>query len=184
MLWVLVSTDPVFFASRCGGGPTTPDTTSKTALGSAGGDQRAHSIGAAVEFAKSNNLLGIFIDAELLVSLPSSLALLLSLVSFSLPTSLKGVGSDDYCFPLAFFLSLRSYTGLFLQFLLPSPSSPINIPSCPQQPLSFLTKLEPTIISHSLFHLRLWSMTDRFVFVSLLTRYLGVDPSAFCCRRD
>lgn len=62
---------PVFFASRCGGGPTTPDTTSKTALGSAGDDQRTRSIGAAVEFAKSNNLLGIFIDAELLIRVPS-----------------------------------------------------------------------------------------------------------------
>lgn len=67
---------PVFFASRCGGGgssnPTAPGAdTSKTARGSAGDDQRTHSIGAAVEFAKSNNLLGVFIDAEFLIRVPS-----------------------------------------------------------------------------------------------------------------
>jgi hypothetical protein len=31
-------------------------------------DDRLRSLGAAVEFAKDNNLLGIFVDAELLVS--------------------------------------------------------------------------------------------------------------------
>lgn len=65
--------DPVFFASECGGGTGTGDSrgfvgsTSKTARGSAGDDLRTCSIGAAVQFAKSNNLLGIFIDADLLV---------------------------------------------------------------------------------------------------------------------
>ncbi|KAJ2933452.1 hypothetical protein H1R20_g3630, partial [Candolleomyces eurysporus] len=67
---------PVFFASSCGndsfgddaddGSSSNP--TSKTARGSAGDDLRTCSIGSAVEFAKSNNLLGVFIDAELLVS--------------------------------------------------------------------------------------------------------------------
>lgn len=69
---------PVFFASECGGGTGTGDSrgfvgsTSKTARGSAGDDLRTCSIGAAVQFAKSNNLLGIFIDADLLIRVPST----------------------------------------------------------------------------------------------------------------
>lgn len=33
-----------------------------------GSDQRIYSVGAAVEFARTNNLLGIFVDADLLVT--------------------------------------------------------------------------------------------------------------------
>lgn len=42
-------------------------------------DDRLRSLGAAVEFAKDNNLLGIFVDAELLVSDSIFLFLLLLL---------------------------------------------------------------------------------------------------------
>jgi CDK inhibitor PHO81 len=63
--------DPVFFASQCGKDGVT-EAAGHLELGSAGDDQRTLSIGAAVEFAKSNNLLGIFVDADLLVSLEAS----------------------------------------------------------------------------------------------------------------
>lgn len=39
-----------------------------TAVGSSLKDKRTSSVGAAVEFAKANNLLGLFVEAELLVS--------------------------------------------------------------------------------------------------------------------
>jgi len=61
---------PVFFASRCGKAST--HTPSATSLGvEEAKDPRLSSIGAAVEFAKSNNLLGVFVDADLLVQVPS-----------------------------------------------------------------------------------------------------------------
>ena len=60
--------DPVFLASQCGKDGIT-EVADPLELGSAGDDQRTLSIGAAVEFAKSNNLLGVFLDADLLVSL-------------------------------------------------------------------------------------------------------------------
>ncbi|KAF8639626.1 hypothetical protein AX17_000891 [Amanita inopinata Kibby_2008] len=59
---------PVFYASLCGKengvaiGLSTNDDDD---------DDRASSLGAAVEFAKSNNLLGVFVDADLLVKVPS-----------------------------------------------------------------------------------------------------------------
>lgn len=57
----LTAPDPVFYASSCG----------KTAELVGGGgrdeDDRAASLGVAVEFASSNNLLGVFVDAALLV---------------------------------------------------------------------------------------------------------------------
>ncbi|KDR83451.1 hypothetical protein GALMADRAFT_274898 [Galerina marginata CBS 339.88] len=60
---------PVFFGSRCGkdesGLPTS------TASGSGMDDRRISSVGAAVEFAKANNLLGIFVESQLLVQVPS-----------------------------------------------------------------------------------------------------------------
>lgn len=60
--------DPVFLVSRCGKSSTY--TPSPTALGSEEeNDPRLSSIGAAVEFARINNLLGVFADADLLVSL-------------------------------------------------------------------------------------------------------------------
>jgi hypothetical protein len=60
--------DPVFFVSRCG--KINTYTPSPTALGAEEeNDPRQSSIGAAVEFARINNLLGVFVDADLLVSL-------------------------------------------------------------------------------------------------------------------
>lgn len=53
--------DPVFFRSHCG----RPSIGQETGIT----DQRVSNVGSAVEFAKGNNLLGIFIDAELLVSI-------------------------------------------------------------------------------------------------------------------
>ncbi|KAJ7591395.1 cyclin-dependent protein kinase inhibitor [Mycena floridula] len=51
---------PVFFASHCGIGRANDEA-----------DRRLASLGAAVEFARTNNLLGIFVDAELLLQVPS-----------------------------------------------------------------------------------------------------------------
>jgi len=60
-------TDPVFFVAPCGKAgaykprPATLDVEEED-------DPRVSSIGAAVEFARTNNLLGIFADAAYLVS--------------------------------------------------------------------------------------------------------------------
>ncbi|KAG8218347.1 cyclin-dependent protein kinase inhibitor [Butyriboletus roseoflavus] len=55
---------PVFFSSRCGHGPN-PD------LCDTGDDQYVSSVAEGVEFAKANNLLGVFFDSELLLQVPS-----------------------------------------------------------------------------------------------------------------
>jgi CDK inhibitor PHO81 len=60
---------PVFLGSICGRGSDRLPTS--TAAGAGKDDRRVSSVGAAVEFAKANNLLGIFVDAELLVQVPS-----------------------------------------------------------------------------------------------------------------
>ncbi|EJD01250.1 cyclin-dependent protein kinase inhibitor [Fomitiporia mediterranea MF3/22] len=61
---------PVFLASECGvRGACTPN---ETALGPEDvDDRRLSSISAAVDWAKANNLLGIFLDADLLIKVPS-----------------------------------------------------------------------------------------------------------------
>jgi len=51
--------------SICGNGST--HLLNQTASGSGKDDKRVSSVGAAVEFAKANNLLGLFVDSELLV---------------------------------------------------------------------------------------------------------------------
>lgn len=60
--------DPVFFSSRCGqannkhgSSPANPD------VRDTGDDQYSSSVAEGVEFAKANNLLGVFFDSELLV---------------------------------------------------------------------------------------------------------------------
>lgn len=63
----MIILDPVFFVSRCGKNDTnfsvpTPSSDDEE------NDSKLSIIGAAVEFAKSSNLLGIFVDAELLVN--------------------------------------------------------------------------------------------------------------------
>ncbi|KAG5716083.1 Ankyrin repeat protein nuc-2 [Termitomyces sp. T112] len=61
---------PVFFVTRCG--KDSLSVPSLTALGAEEeNDPRLSSIGAAVEFARINNLLGVFVDASLLVQVPS-----------------------------------------------------------------------------------------------------------------
>ena len=56
---------PVFFGCICGkDGLHLP---SPTAWGSGNNLRRVSSVGTAIEFAKANNLLGIFVDADLLV---------------------------------------------------------------------------------------------------------------------
>ncbi|KAI0069093.1 ankyrin [Artomyces pyxidatus] len=61
---------PVFFASSCGKASRQPP--SATALASGGShDERLSSLGSAVEFSKNNNLLGVFVDSDLLVEVPS-----------------------------------------------------------------------------------------------------------------
>lgn len=64
--------DPVFFASQCGA-TYRPVSFSATALSAEdAADLRLLSLHAAVDFAKTNNLLGLFLDAGLLVrSVPS-----------------------------------------------------------------------------------------------------------------
>ena len=64
----LLISDPVFFGTICGDEEARLPT--PTALGSGKDDKRAASVGAAVEFSKANNLLGVFVDAHLLVSQP------------------------------------------------------------------------------------------------------------------
>ena len=61
------SSDPVFFGCVCGKDDL--HLPSPTAWGSGSNPRRISSVGAAIEFAKANNLLGIFIDADLLVRL-------------------------------------------------------------------------------------------------------------------
>lgn len=59
--------DPVFFVSCCG--KNSAYTSSLMALGAEEeNDPKRSSVGAAVEFARINNLLGVFVDADLLVS--------------------------------------------------------------------------------------------------------------------
>ena len=60
------SVDPVFFASQCGKKQNQPNHLSLTEDVE---EWRTASVGAAVEFARANNLLGIFVDADLLVML-------------------------------------------------------------------------------------------------------------------
>ncbi|KAF9452150.1 cyclin-dependent protein kinase inhibitor [Macrolepiota fuliginosa MF-IS2] len=61
---------PVFFSSRCGKNNQHLPTSSYQMVDEEN-DDRLGSVGAAVEFAKDNNLLGVFVDAELLVQVPS-----------------------------------------------------------------------------------------------------------------
>ena len=56
----LTASDPVFYASSCG--------KDAESVGAGDDDDRAASLGVAVEIASSNNLLGVFVDAALLVS--------------------------------------------------------------------------------------------------------------------
>ncbi|KAG9317170.1 cyclin-dependent protein kinase inhibitor [Chiua virens] len=63
---------PVFFSSKCGqtvrdhgSSSTNPD------LGDTGDDQYSLSVAEGVDFAKANNLLGVFFDSELLLQVPS-----------------------------------------------------------------------------------------------------------------
>lgn len=63
--------DPVFFASLCGqAGVNPPSTTALTVQDTH--DYRLSSLGAAVEWCKLNNLLGLLLDSELLVRGPRS----------------------------------------------------------------------------------------------------------------
>lgn len=64
---------PVFFSSRCGqiGEDPIVGSTPNPALRDVGDDYYASSVAAGVEFAKMNNLLGIFFDSELLLQVPS-----------------------------------------------------------------------------------------------------------------
>ena len=64
--------DPVFLGTICGRG--SEQLIRPTAAGSGRGEKRTLSVGAAVEFAKANNLLGLFVNSDLLVSPLSRLA--------------------------------------------------------------------------------------------------------------
>ena len=67
MLTAFGIADPVFLASQCGESSRAPP--SATALSTDDAyDYRLWSLDAAVEFAKMNNLLGVLLDAGLLVS--------------------------------------------------------------------------------------------------------------------
>jgi CDK inhibitor PHO81 len=58
--------DPVFLGTLCG--RRSEQLIRPTAAGSGRGEKRTLSVGAAVEFAKANNLLGLFVNSDLLVS--------------------------------------------------------------------------------------------------------------------
>ncbi|CAK5276058.1 unnamed protein product [Mycena citricolor] len=60
---------PIFFATQCGKNQSDPDRA--PFVGGDDWDGRTSSVGAAVEFARANNLLGIFVDSELLIQVPS-----------------------------------------------------------------------------------------------------------------
>ncbi|KAF8974684.1 cyclin-dependent protein kinase inhibitor [Flammula alnicola] len=62
---------PVFFGAICGNG--SGNLPSPTASGSGKEERRVSSVGAAVEFAKANNLLGLFVGADILIQVPSLL---------------------------------------------------------------------------------------------------------------
>lgn len=59
--------DAVFFASKCGVARSS-NVTAELMLDDEETDNRCRSVGAAVQFAKSNNLLGVMLNAKLLVS--------------------------------------------------------------------------------------------------------------------
>lgn len=65
---IIVFIDPVFFSSRCGKNNQHLPTLGYQLVNE--DDERVRSVGAAVEFARDNNLLGVFVDAELLVRAP------------------------------------------------------------------------------------------------------------------
>lgn len=67
----LHSIDPVFLSSRCGKNNLHLPACSYQMVDE-NQDDRLRSVSAAVEFAKDNNLLGVFVDAELLVRSTSS----------------------------------------------------------------------------------------------------------------
>jgi len=60
---------PVFFGTKCGKDKLSLP--NPTAFGSGQDDKRSSSVGCAVEFAKANNLLGVFVERELLTQVPS-----------------------------------------------------------------------------------------------------------------
>ncbi|KAG6831882.1 hypothetical protein H0H92_006999 [Tricholoma furcatifolium] len=63
--------DPVFFVSRCGKNSASTPLSSTALDAEEENDPRLSSTGAAVEFARVNNLLGVLVDAHLLVQVPS-----------------------------------------------------------------------------------------------------------------
>lgn len=62
--------DPVFFASQCGRTSAHPPSATSLTVQDAH-DYRVSSLNSAVEVCKTNNLLGLLLDAEFLVSIPS-----------------------------------------------------------------------------------------------------------------
>jgi CDK inhibitor PHO81 len=69
----LVASDPVFFGSLCGRQANVYP--SPTALAQADvADERLSSLESAVRFSKANNLLGVFIEGDILVSTSSSMS--------------------------------------------------------------------------------------------------------------
>ncbi|KAI0269321.1 hypothetical protein BC834DRAFT_820621 [Gloeopeniophorella convolvens] len=62
---------PVLFASSCGHAGAQPPSTTAPRAAPPAADSRLASVGAAVEFAKNNNLLGVLVDTYLLVKVPS-----------------------------------------------------------------------------------------------------------------
>lgn len=67
LIGIIYHPDPVFFSSRCGQISVDGATVPSLVLRDAGDDYYSSSVAAGVEFAKMNNLLGIFFDSGLLV---------------------------------------------------------------------------------------------------------------------
>jgi hypothetical protein len=67
LLYVTLPSDPVFFASLCGREDSVNPSPAVLAHAEAGGE-RLSSLASAVRFSKANNLLGVIVAADILVS--------------------------------------------------------------------------------------------------------------------
>jgi CDK inhibitor PHO81 len=96
----LFSEDPVFFSSYCGIVPRESHD-AEASIETAVGDLRQGSISGAVDFAKENNLLGILVDARLIVGVPAfcNLTAAYHRSLAAAPSSVFGVGSSRREYP-------------------------------------------------------------------------------------
>ena len=90
--------DPVFFASHCGRHGRYPPSATALSVGDAH-DYRLGSLNSAVELCKLNNLLGVLLDAELLVRIYAPVTLWAAIddrVSYAAPGALVDSGRERF----------------------------------------------------------------------------------------